>query len=141
MIDLLTIVLLVFGVLQIILFFKIWGMTNDVNKIKEKLEVQPEIEDQIITDAQIKALNGDKKEAFELYQKAFYKSVIELFNKTIKEYGDEDNMNYKERNEYYQIEYKKVVAYFSKRIAKLGLELDTAKFDAYEKVYSIICRS
>lgn len=28
------IVMLVFGVLQIILFFKIWGMTNDVRKIK-----------------------------------------------------------------------------------------------------------
>ena len=29
----LLIVLLVFGVLQIILFFKVWGMTNDVRKI------------------------------------------------------------------------------------------------------------
>ncbi len=37
MIDFLTIVLLIFGVLQIILFFKIWGMTNDVNNIKQKL--------------------------------------------------------------------------------------------------------
>lgn len=30
-----TIVFLVFGILQIILFFKIWGMTNNVKKIKE----------------------------------------------------------------------------------------------------------
>lgn len=36
MIDFLTIVLLIFGVLQIILFFKIWGMTNDVNRITKK---------------------------------------------------------------------------------------------------------
>lgn len=28
---------LIFGVLQIILFFKLWGMTNDVRKIKEEL--------------------------------------------------------------------------------------------------------
>lgn len=41
MIDFLTIVLLAFGVLQIILFFKVWGMTNDVNKIQQKLEIQP----------------------------------------------------------------------------------------------------
>lgn len=27
---------LIFGVLQIILFFKLWGMTNDVRKIKEE---------------------------------------------------------------------------------------------------------
>lgn len=32
----LGIVLVVFGILQIILFFKIWGMTNDVREIKEK---------------------------------------------------------------------------------------------------------
>ena len=38
MIDFLTTILLVFGVLQIILFFKMWGMTNDVAKIKELLE-------------------------------------------------------------------------------------------------------
>ena len=32
-----AIVFLVFGILQIILFFKIWGMTNNVKKIKNKL--------------------------------------------------------------------------------------------------------
>ena len=30
-----AIVFLVFGILQIILFFKVWGMTNNVKKIKE----------------------------------------------------------------------------------------------------------
>lgn len=38
MTEFLSIVLIVFGVLQIILFFKIWGMTNDVAKIKDLLE-------------------------------------------------------------------------------------------------------
>ena len=32
-----AIVFLVFGILQIILFFKVWGMTNNVKKIKNKL--------------------------------------------------------------------------------------------------------
>jgi len=32
----LAIVMLVFGVLQIILFFKIWGMTNNVKKISNR---------------------------------------------------------------------------------------------------------
>lgn len=36
MIDFLTIVLLVFGVLQITLFFKVWGMTNDIKEIRNK---------------------------------------------------------------------------------------------------------
>ena len=32
-----SIVIIVFGILQIILFFKLWGMTNDVKKIKSSL--------------------------------------------------------------------------------------------------------
>lgn len=37
-----SIILIVFAILQIILFFKIWGMTNDINAIKEKyLSEQP----------------------------------------------------------------------------------------------------
>ena len=36
MVDFLTIILLIFGVLQIILFFKIWGMTNDVKRLTNK---------------------------------------------------------------------------------------------------------
>ena len=47
MLEIVSIVVLVFGVLQIILFFKIWGMTNDVKKLtnfflysqKEHIEV------------------------------------------------------------------------------------------------------
>lgn len=40
MIDFLSIVLLIFGVLQIILFFKMWIMTNDVKKIAKKLQCE-----------------------------------------------------------------------------------------------------
>ncbi len=34
--TILGIVILIFGLLQIILFFKLWGMTNDVNAIMKK---------------------------------------------------------------------------------------------------------
>ena len=37
---LIAIVMLVFGVLQIILFFKLWGMTNNVSRIIALLEKQ-----------------------------------------------------------------------------------------------------
>ena len=33
MAEILSIVIIVFGVLQIILFFKVWGMTNNVNEL------------------------------------------------------------------------------------------------------------
>lgn len=36
MIDFLTTILLIFGVMQIILFFKVWGMTNDFRGIRDK---------------------------------------------------------------------------------------------------------
>ena len=36
MMEFLSIVLLVFGVLQIILFFKLWRMTNDVRSLKNQ---------------------------------------------------------------------------------------------------------
>ena len=48
---------------------------------------------------------------------------------------------YKERNEYYKSEYKKVVKYYIKRVEKLGIKLDTEKFDSYEKIHSLICES
>ena len=32
-----SIVIIVFGILQIILFFKLWGMTNDVKKIRKAI--------------------------------------------------------------------------------------------------------
>lgn len=40
--TLLAIIIIVFGVLQIILFFKMWGMTNDVRIIKEMYESERE---------------------------------------------------------------------------------------------------
>lgn len=36
--TLLSIILFVFGILQIILFFKIWEMTNDVSKMRRLIE-------------------------------------------------------------------------------------------------------
>lgn len=35
MIELTYIIMLIFGIMQIILFFKVWGMTNDVKTLKD----------------------------------------------------------------------------------------------------------
>lgn len=35
-INIIYIVMLIFGILQIILFFKLWGMTNDIRSMKEQ---------------------------------------------------------------------------------------------------------
>lgn len=47
MLEFLSIVMLIFGILQIILFFKIWGMTNDISKIRSIIE--KEIQQKTIT--------------------------------------------------------------------------------------------
>lgn len=75
MMEFLSIVLLVFGVLQIILFFKLWGMTNDVKKIKERLEKK---------DVLCLIMTGDKENAYasllqELYAKL--KEYVQMWNK------------------------------------------------------------
>lgn len=38
-ITFLSIIFIVFGVLQIILFFKLWGMTNDVSKLLQEVKI------------------------------------------------------------------------------------------------------
>lgn len=35
-----SIVIIVFGILQIILFFKIWGMTNNIKEIKNLIKFE-----------------------------------------------------------------------------------------------------
>lgn len=44
---LLVVIMMIFGILQIILFFKVWGMTNNVKKIKDKI-ISPSISTSII---------------------------------------------------------------------------------------------
>ena len=38
--ELIAIILVIFGILQIILFFKVWGMTNDTDTIKRMLNLR-----------------------------------------------------------------------------------------------------
>jgi hypothetical protein len=42
MAEILSIVIIVFGVLQIILFFKVWGMTNNVNELRKMYDDRSE---------------------------------------------------------------------------------------------------
>lgn len=48
--TILTLVIFVFGVLQIILFFKIWGMTNDVKTITYYLKLMQNKQRNTMTD-------------------------------------------------------------------------------------------
>ena len=50
--PLLGIIIVVFGILNLILFFKMWGMTNDVRAIKNHFikEEKPTISENVTTD-------------------------------------------------------------------------------------------
>lgn len=58
------IIIIVFGILQIILFFKIWGMTNDVKCLKNRFVNIDETE--IIWQIRKLLLKGDKRKAEDL---------------------------------------------------------------------------
>ena len=103
MIEFLSIVMLVFGILQIILFFKLWGMTNNVLSVKKWTEKKLSEVDVLIRKAQICALDGEYECAISNYQKAFQLSVIELYESIVSEYGDRDE--YLERDNVYQDRY------------------------------------
>ena len=68
MMEFLSIVLLVFGVLQIILFFKLWGMTNNVKKIYEKMNADS---------YRSCMMKGDKENAYRIAVDSLYKELVE----------------------------------------------------------------
>ena len=136
MLEIVSIVVLVFGVLQIILFFKIWGMTNDVSAIESKIGLRQSVEDSLIREAQLFALSGDVDNAKLKYQRAFYLSVIELYEQAIRECEDSEDV----RNEYYKNKYKTIVAYFEGRMKKIGQELDKERFDSFAKADAVISK-
>lgn len=73
MMEFLSIVLLIFGVLQIILFFKLWGMTSNVKKIYDKMNA----------DGYCSCMmKGDKEEAYRIAVSRLYKELRECVGAT-----------------------------------------------------------
>lgn len=66
---------LVVAILQIILFFKLWGMTNDVKRIKEKMI--PSLSESITEELNILHLMGKDDECEELILRDFYHKLLE----------------------------------------------------------------
>lgn len=88
--TLLTITIVTFAVLQIILFFKVWGMTNDVEKIKKGQERTKSV------DARIAYLRGDKAQAQILMDEYFFEEARKFAENT--DYGFD--RNYKTHADY-----------------------------------------
>ena len=80
-----SILFIVFGVLQIILFFKVWGMTNNMAKIKKRI-----LENDYTSDACYHYLIGDIDKAEKLLNDAFLKEVSS-FSQQAKDWEDWGN--------------------------------------------------
>lgn len=98
-----SIIAIVVGVLQIVLFFKIWVMTNDVKKIKKKMDADIEIDR--IDKIRIALLKGDKQKAIELLTD---KLATELVKKSSEEFVTPE-------------EIKDIKEKYAKEFAKLGV--------------------
>lgn len=73
-----SVILIIFGVLQIILFFKIWGMTNDVKELKNEFISIPS------KWALNKAvLKGDKHKIAEILFNAMFIRLQKAYDDTI----------------------------------------------------------
>lgn len=72
-----SIVVMVFGILQIVLFFKLWGMTNNIRWIKRNIDKQGEERDREISKA-IQKRNPDlSSQIFDYVYNDFYAAYQE----------------------------------------------------------------
>lgn len=140
MYELLSVILIVFGILQIVLFFKIWGMTNDVNRIKTTVE---KANNQDLSEAEAATLMGNYNEAFDIYYKCFVSETIEIYNRYInKVYGEafnqDDQLEYRKVN--YKKDYEKSILFYKNRIEKLDKSIDFEKYDSLDKMMALLYR-
>lgn len=118
-----AIIAIVVGVLQIVLFFKLWSMTNDVKKIKEKMDADIEIDR--IEKIRIALLKGDKQKAIELLTD---KLATELVKKSSEEFVTPEGI-------------KDIKEKYAKEFAKLGVnELPIKDVSAQKEINNLMRR-
>ena len=131
----LAIVTIVAGVLQIILFFKIWGMTNNVSVIKDTLSDENRSA-YILQDGQAAALAGDNETAIRKYKETFLMDVLGIYNEVASDWGEANKQGH--RDKLYADKYKSIVSQYKKRMEKVGGHLEAEKYDTFIKVRDII---
>ncbi len=108
-------------------------MTNDVKKIS--LKQPPSKEDELIDEAQLLCLDGEKEKAFKCYKQAFFISISELYNNISLKY----NIALKEdRKDMWESNYPNIVRFFSRRITSTGFSLNFEEYDSFDKVDKIL---
>lgn len=129
--NLISITILVFAFLQISLFFKLWGMANNVKKISSKQ--LSFLDNKRIEEAQICLLKNESEKALDLYRQAFFMFVSDLYNKTLTD-GSE------RKKEYWTEHYAKIVRFFRSSLQNFDNSIDFSVYDTFDKVEQLIIR-
>lgn len=125
-------IIIIFGSLQIILFFKIWVMTDNVKRIKSNLINNA---DTSFEAAQKEIIFGHPDKAFEIYNKCYVNDVAGLYKE-----ARTGGMNGEPAKDTYEIKYKEKCQLYKKELAKLGdnYTIDFSRFDEFDKIAKIL---
>lgn len=115
--ELLALLTIAAAVLQIILFFKVWVMTNDVKKLREKFAVPND--SNFCFEIRKLLASGNKEKAKELLLNRFYESISELNYSGL----DTANVNYSQIVKNTDNDFNNLKTKLEKDFAKAGLHL------------------
>lgn len=115
--ELLALLTVAAAVLQIILFFKVWAMTNDVKKLREKFAVSNE-SNFCFEIRKLLAL-GNKEKAKELLLNRFYESISELNYSGL----DKTESNYAQITKNIDADFLKSKENLANDLSKIGVQL------------------
>ena len=120
----LSVILIIFGILQIILFFKLWGMTNDIRRISEKIGAQPnETYSQLEKSIWQFLLENKKDKAIEFLNSNFSSELIEATRWS----GETADNIIKSKKKRYRKYYEKLGVPFPEQIEKINTLKDLEK--------------
>ena len=126
-----SIVIIVFGVLQIILFFKLWGMTNDVKKIRKSL---PNVSSDL-SPAKMEFIIGNTDKAKEMLKKEFVLDVYESYMKIVKENTEVTDPSVMEKE--YSIDYDRLKRVYKGRFKDIIDDVDFERYSTFVKAKSV----
>lgn len=126
--DFAAIAVLVFGSLQIILFFKLWIMANNIKKIKEENTIYPKN----VSPALFELALGNIEKAIDLGRKEFLNNVYRNYLYALQYQGD------KHREDIYNSEHKSLVERYESLFKGDILSIDYDRFSTLGKVKSIL---
>lgn len=122
------IIIIVFGILQIILFFKMWIMTDNVKKIKDAIQISGYPSG--VSPAKVEFILGNTEKAKEMATKEF---IIDIY----KIYAEVCNHVYTEPE--YIEKFNDLEKEYKTKFDNTSSFIDFEKFSTYDKAQKVFC--